>query len=139
MADVYDYRQAVKDDIKALINDEYMDRLEEFQDYDEFRENLEERAWISDSVTGNASGSYTFSTWQAEENLCHNMDVLADALADFGGEFDIDKGAEHYDVLIRCWMVSQVIDEAIEEAGIEEDDERFGKEDEKVYTEEDAE
>lgn len=139
MADVYDYRQAVKDDIKTFIEDEYMDRLEDFQDYDEFRESLEERAWISDSVTGNASGSYTFSTWQAEENLCHNMDVLAEALADFGGEFDLDKGAEHYDVLIRCWMVSQVIDEAIEEAGIEEDDERFGKEDEKVYTEADAE
>ena len=139
MTEVYDYRQAVKADIKALINDEYMDRLEEFQDFDEFRESLEERAWSSDSVTGNASGSYTFSTWQAEENLCHNMDVLADALAGFGGEFDLDKGAEHYDVLIRCWMVSQVIDEAIEEAGIEEDDELFGKEDEKVYTEEDAE
>lgn len=37
-----------------------------------------------DSVTGNASGSYTFNTWTAEEYLCHNWELLGEALTEFG-------------------------------------------------------
>ena len=82
----YDYREAVKDDLIDLINDEFVKRLDagEFDNLDDFREELNDAAWIDDSVTGNGSGSYTFSTWKAEENLCHNMDLLAEALEDFG-------------------------------------------------------
>lgn len=32
---------------------------------DELREALNDELWVCDHVTGNASGSYTFSTWQA--------------------------------------------------------------------------
>lgn len=125
MAYDYNYREAVKDDLVDLIKSEYMDRLNEFEDLEEFREKVEEDAWNSDSVAGNASGSYTFSTYVAEEHLAHNWDLLQEALADFGSEFDLDKGAEYYDVTIRCWMLGQVIDDAIEECDISEDDPRF--------------
>lgn len=117
----YNYKEAVKDDLVDLIKSEYMDRLDEFEDLEEFREKVEEDAWNSDSVTGNASGSYYCNTWKAEEALAHNWDLLQEALADFGCEFDLDKGAEYYDVTIRCWILGQVIDEAIEECGIDED------------------
>lgn len=30
-------------------------------------------------VTGNGSGSYTCDAYEAEENLCHNLDLLKDA------------------------------------------------------------
>lgn len=127
MPEKYDYRQAVKDDLKDFIEDRgFIDNIADFTDLEAFREEVYDEAWISDSVTGNGSGSYTFSTWHAEENLCHNMDLLAEALADFGeGRLDPDKGAEYYDVTIRCWMLGQVIDEVIEELGIEDDDPRF--------------
>ena len=127
MADRYDYREAVKNDLKEFIGDRgFIDNIADFTDLEAFREEVYDEAWTADSVTGNGSGSYTFSTWQAEENLCHNMDLLAEALADFGdGKLDPDKGAEHYDVTIRCWLLGQVIDEVLEELGIEDDDPRF--------------
>lgn len=121
MAYDYNYKEAVKDDLVDFINSEYMDRLSEFTDLDNFREKVEADAWVNDSVTGNASGSYYCNTWKAEEALAHNWVLLQEALADFGGEFDLDKGAEYYDVTIRCWMLGQVIDDAIEECGIDED------------------
>ena len=64
---------------------------------------------VADSVTGNASGSYTFHAWQAEENICHNFDLLSEAIEEFGGKCDVLKdGAEACDVTIRCYLLSEV-------------------------------
>ena len=85
------------------------------------REELEEIAndelWVDDSVTGNGSGSYTFSTWQAEENLCHNMDELEDACDEFGQDIGeaVKQGAEYCDVTIRCYLLGQAISAALDE------------------------
>ena len=99
--------------------------LENMNDWDfANREELEEIAndslWVDDSVTGNASGSYTFSTWQAEENLCHNMDELEDACDEFGQDIGeaVKHGAEYCDVTIRCYLLSQVIDEVLEDTDL---------------------
>lgn len=84
---------------------------------DELREALNDELWICDHVTGNASGSYTFSTWQAEEHLAHNWDVLEEACAEFGADMgeEIKKGAENVDVLIRCYFLGAAIDEVLPE------------------------
>lgn len=67
-------------------------------------------------MTGNASGSYTFNTWKAEENLCHNWDLLAEVLDEFGSDTDILKqGAEALDVTIRCYLLGAAIAEALDE------------------------
>lgn len=119
---MYDYKEAVKEDIKDYIRENYS--------ADEIRENLETSAarsylerklndilWIEDSVTGNASGSYTFNTWQAEENLCHNMDLLEEACNEFGQDVGeaVERGAEYCDVTIRCYLLSGAIYEALDE------------------------
>lgn len=66
-------------------------------------------------MTGNASGSYTFSTWQAEEYLAHNWDVLEEACAAFGADMGevVKKGAENADVLIRCYYLGAAIDKVL--------------------------
>lgn len=68
-------------------------------------------------MTGNASGSYTFSTWQAEEYLAHNWDVLEEACAEFGADMgeEVKKGAENADVLIRCYFLGAAIDKVLPE------------------------
>ena len=83
---------------------------------------LYDEMFIDDSITGNASGSYTFSTWQAEENIAHNMDLLKEALEEFGGDYGeaLEKGAEHCDVTIRCYLLGQVLQEVLEELEEEE-------------------
>lgn len=110
----YNYYQAVKEDVLNYIQENEIVITEENRE--EVEEQLNEDCWISDSVTGNASGSYTFSTWQAEENLCHNWDLLAEALQEFGCDINyIERGAEACDVTIRCYLLSQCIAEAIDE------------------------
>lgn len=111
----YDYREAVKNDIRDYI-DENID-FRDFEDLDELEERLNDDLFVEDSVTGNASGSYTFSNDQAEENLCHNLDLLGEALEEFGcgPGYLIEQGAEACDVTIRCYLLGGCISEVMEE------------------------
>jgi hypothetical protein len=114
----YNYYEAVKEDVLQYIRDEI--NFEDFDSLEELEEHLNDTLWTVDSVTGNGSGSYTFNSYQAEENICHNFDLLAEALEEFGGGCDILKdGAEAADVTIRCYLLGQCIAEALEE--IEDD------------------
>lgn len=105
----YDYLSAVCDDVRDYIKENY--KQLDCNDKDELYDELYDKLWVEDSVTGNASGSYTFNAWEAEENLCHNMDLLNDALNDFGySEVNpLDKGAEWCDVTIRCYLLSEAL------------------------------
>ena len=111
----YNYYEAVKEDIEEYIKNEI-----DFSDYDsmeELEEHLNDVLWTCDSVTGNGSGSYTFNTWEAEENICHNLDLLEEALNEFGSEsgYLLDKGAEAADVTIRCYLLGSTISEVLKE------------------------
>ena len=113
----YDYREAVKADIREW--------LQENRSLDELKDDLSadngntfmylyDEMFCEDSITGNASGSYTFSCWQAEENLCHNLDLLEDAQR----FFDIRPGLsdpETCDVTIRVYLLNDCLYEVLEE------------------------
>lgn len=112
----YDYFSAVCDDVRDYINNEIS--LDEYRgNRDGLEEYLNDTLWVCDSVTGNASGSYTFNAWQAEENLCHNLDLLGEALEEFGSGADYlaKNGAEACDVTIRCYLLGSAIAEVLEE------------------------
>lgn len=105
----YDYLSAVESDIREYIENNV--NFHDYSDLDEMKEDLNEKLFVEDSVTGNASGSYTFNTWKAEEYLCHNLDLLAEANEEFGGSSDIlSDGAEMCDVTIRCYLLGQAIE-----------------------------
>jgi len=110
---MYDYLTAVKEDVKEYIEENIT--LSDFADRDELEEKLNEECWVADSVTGNASGSYFFNTYKAEEALSHNLDLLAEAVEEFGGGVDVLKdGAEACDVTIRCYLLGQAIAEVLD-------------------------
>lgn len=111
----YNYLEHVTEDAKNAILENVGEW--EFVDREELKQVANDELWNNDSVTGNASGSYTFSTWQAEEYLCHNMDELADACEEFGQDVGeaVKQGAEYCDVTIRCYLLGQAIDAAIDE------------------------
>ena len=114
----YDYREEVKNDILDYINNNI--DFKDFNNLDELEEYLNDKLWGNDSVTGNGSGSYYCNAWAAEEAICHNLDLLGEALDAFGGSCDILKdGAEAVDVTIRCYLLNECIAEALKE--IEED------------------
>lgn len=110
----YDYLTAVTADVTDYINGEI--DLGQYETADELKDELNERLFVNDSVTGNASGSYTFSTWQAEENLCHNLDLLGEALTEFGcnPDYMAKNGAEACDVTIRCYLLSEAVSDAVD-------------------------
>ena len=114
----YDYREAMYEDIKEYIT-ENID-LFKHENREELERELNDILWCEDSVTGNGSGSYFFNTYKAEEAICHNLDLLGEAIEEFGSDMDVLKdGAEACDVTIRCYllgdMIHAVLDELLDE------------------------
>lgn len=112
----YDYEQAVRKDLAEYIRDRAETHDWGVDDLEKNRDALYDDAFVSDSVTGNASGSYTFCSWTAEENICHNSDLIQEVVEEFG-EPNADRlySAEYWDVSIRCLMLGRVFDDVFEE------------------------
>lgn len=116
----YDYLEAVKNDVLDYINDNEI--VVTTENRDEVEQELNDTLFTCDSVTGNASGSYTFNAWTAEEYLCHNWDLLGEALTEFGYDMSyLERGAESCDVTIRCYLLGGAIAEALDEIETEEE------------------
>lgn len=116
----YNYNEAVREDVLDYIRENYTpeeirEALEE--DPDDLREHLNDVLWVTDSVTGNGSSSYYCNTWKAEEAIAHNLDLLGEALREFGcgPEYLLEKGAIAADVTIRCYLLYSAIDAALDE------------------------
>lgn len=110
---IYDYKQHVAEDIAEYLEDNYPELNKDsiknivFNDfYDEFYDKL----FITDSVTGNGSGSYTFNTIEAEQNLVGNWELLTDATEELDPDFNpLKQGAEACDVLIRIYLLPDAL------------------------------
>lgn len=112
----YDYHEAIKADIRNYITENGIS-AEAGETFDDFYNRLNDELWISDSVTGNASGSYTFNSWQAQKYLAHNWRLLQDATREFGCDTVniLDKGAEWCDVTVRCYLLGECLHEVLGE------------------------
>ena len=108
----YNYLEELKKDIK-----EYMKENTTSQDYNKLYDEL----FIEDSITGNASGSYTFNTCKAKENLAYNLDLLKEAYDVFGSTPDLDN-PEACDVTIRCYLLGKALQEVLDEREAEYND-----------------
>lgn len=112
----YDYREVMYEDIKEAIENYYDLENVKKMSREEAEEELYNAFWTDDSVTGNGSGSYFFSRYKAEEAICHNLDLLEEAIRDFGRGGDVlESGAEACDVTIRCYLLGQVLSEVLDE------------------------
>lgn len=120
---MYNYLESIKEDVMEYIKNEvnYSD-YETIEDLEQF---LNDELWTEDSVTGNASGSYTFCRNTAKDYVTGNMDECIEALKEFCvpsetiAEKFLCEDWEYFDVTIRCYLLGQAISEALEE--IEED------------------
>lgn len=108
---MYNYLEAMKNDITEYINDNI--NLADYADRDELESSLNDDLFTEDSVTGNASGSYTFSRAQAQEYVKDNIDLLKDAAT--VGEWFLSEDWEKMDVTIRCYLLGQAIAEVLDD------------------------
>ena len=81
-------------------------------------EDLHDDLWVEDSVTGNASGSYTFNESEAEEHLLYNRDLLVEALKELAVPsyellYSYIDDPEAEDVLVRCYLLPQALEAAV--------------------------
>lgn len=112
-----DYIKELENDIREVISIKFEeDELKEMSESD-FREKIELLdLYNRDDVTGNASGSYEFNSWQAEENICHMWNEIQDMIDD--GFITIDNfqyGAEGIDVALRCYFLNEALENIISE------------------------
>lgn len=105
---IYSYPSHEQQDIKEFIEK----RLDSgtfgmlIQGDEDTIQDVEDLMLDQDEITGNGSGSYTFNTWKAEQNLTGNWDLLREAKEELQPNVDlIDKGPEYCDVMIRCYLL----------------------------------
>ena len=115
----YNYLEELKSDVKNYINEVASDYMD-CEDMDELRDSLYDNLWDEDSVTGNGSGSYTFNREKAKEYVSDNMDLMVEAYKEFDSiESLVDDlealDFETIDVTIRCYLLSQALDEVLED------------------------
>ena len=117
----YNYLENVTADAKQAI----LENLNywKFSDREDLEEISNDNLWVDDSVTGNASGSYTFNRESAKEYVTRSddgMDTLRDAVREFDCEHEafsafLEENWEYFDVTIRCYLLSQAISAALDE------------------------
>lgn len=107
---INEYKKQIKNDLLAY--------AEECKGYCDSLDNFRDDAFIEDTVTGNGSGSYTFNSKQAEENIKDLIfsDELLQMFKDFGYDrVPMEKGPEYIDVSIRCFLLDECISEIKDE------------------------
>ena len=115
----YNYMNAMTEDIRDYIT-ENINREDYTEDRDGLEEYLNDTLWTEDSVTGNASGSYTFNRETAKEYVLDNTDLLKEAYTELGQREKIadvicDEDWESADVTIRCYLLGQAIAEVLDD------------------------
>ena len=114
----YDYYDAVKEDVLKAIeeDDELLPRGDE--DEEDYEERLNDALWASE-VTGNGSYAYYFSDEEdAIAAVMWNLDLCKDAYQEFGVDEDavaFMSNIRSADVTIRCYILSSIIHDIIEE------------------------
>ena len=112
---LYNYHIAVKDDIREYIKENYDSVTEKM------RAEMFDTILGEDSVTGNASGSYTMNRAIAREYVIENIDLLNRAVDEYGfdkkdiGEQFLSEEWEQLDVLIRLYLVGEYFDDIFSE------------------------
>ena len=119
---MYNYKEQVRADVKEWIEDN-KEQIEGLDRHDAY-EVVYDSCWIDDSVTGNASGSYTFSRYEARENFFGDGDSeeYLDQMCDDGfadpmeiGKKIIGSDYEWLDVSIRCWLLCDAVSDVLDE------------------------
>lgn len=124
----YNYLEAVKDDVETWLVDN-SSQFEEIKDnnkidgvidWDGVKDDLNETLWNDDSITGNGSGSYTFNREKARDYVFNDGLQYLEDLVDEGwltyesiGKYITNFDFESLDVSLRCYFLSQAIEEVI--------------------------
>lgn len=114
----YNYLEAMKQNLKEYIEENI--NVSDYETKEELEEYLNDTLFTEDSVTGNASGSYTFDRAKAKEYVEDNKELVKEMATEFDCKEKIcnwwfNDDYELIDVSIRCYLLGQAISEVLEE------------------------
>ena len=116
----YSYESAVYIDLlEELKENFYLQKLiiDNINDIDAVKEQLNDTLWTNDIVTGNGSGSYFFNSYISSLAVFENLDEIAEICKEYGfdiGEKLANQSFEELDVIVRCYYLDSVISEVID-------------------------
>ena len=119
---MYNYKEQIRADVREWIEDN-KEQIEVLDRHDAY-EIIYDSCWVDDSVTGNASGSYTFSRSEARQNFYEDTDSeeYLEQMVDDGfanpmevGKKIISGDYEWLDVSIRCWLLCDAVTDVLDE------------------------
>ena len=119
---MYNYKEQIRADVKEWIEDN-KEQIEGLDRHDAY-EVVYDSCWVADSVTGNVSGSYTFSRWEARQNFFNDedSDEYIDQMIEDGfttresvGRAVQESQWELLDVSIRCWLLCDAVSDVLDE------------------------
>lgn len=114
----YNYLEAVTADVIDFIRNE-VDSTE-YENRESLSVFLNDELWCCDSVTGNASGTYTFNAYKAKEYVFADPDTVSEALREFCVDAEtiaekfLNQDWEYFDVTARCYVLGQAIESALD-------------------------
>ena len=115
---IYDYKQAIREDIKEYIKLNDIAREPDETD-EQYAERLEDELWTVVEVTGNGPYYYK-SELECGEMLAFNLDLFFLVADEWGLDLHDEKlrtePAQYMDAVIRCYLLRECIAEVIEEA-----------------------
>ena len=119
----YDYRKQIRQDVKDYL-EENLDYIKAKAEGSNISDVLYDELRMADSVTGNASGSYTFNGKEAKEYVEENYDLAIKAYKDFDclETLATDIEEEHFeliDVTIRLHLLGEAIAYVLENKEVE--------------------
>ena len=110
----YDYKSEMVDELESMLKDSDIEF--DGKNRGEAFEELQDLAFDRDLI-GNRVGSYWCNELKSERALLGNYDLVQDAIDDFGMESISSPellSGEHLDVLVREHLLTQVIDEVLD-------------------------
>ena len=119
---MYNYKEQIRADVREWIdnNKGQLEGLDRADVYDV----VYDSCWVDDSVTGNASGSYTFSRYEARQNFFNDEDsekyidqMIEDVFTtrESVGKAIQESQWELLDVYIRCWLLCDAVSDVLDE------------------------
>ena len=113
----YNYIEAVTADVIDFIRNEV--NAADYENREALSEFLNDELWTCDSVTGNASGSYTFNAYKAKEYVFSDPDTVSEGLREFCVDAEtiaekfLNQNWEYFDVTARCYVLGHAIESAL--------------------------
>lgn len=116
----YDYYECVEDDVLNILTDYSSEEIKEMtseENFDATQEKLYDELWAEDGITGNGWDGYPMKDDAKAEAVGANLELLADALDEFGSDAKCYRRAlkdmDYADATIRCYVLGSAINSAL--------------------------